>query len=453
MEFEKAMRQASAYLAFDPMFIDPAEPQGLWIMDTPEEVALAKVNAVCLTLTADVDDIVKCRDFIKAFPYMVIVAPNPIARERMVQQLRPRLPDVCMYQITDEGFRGCRSLQDFVDMHGLSQLPDILAGAEELPAFGLLNLAAVPFRDMSNVPRTLSRFPRLDAAIGGFYAGELSVWTGKRGAGKSTIIGQLLLEAIDQGHVVCAYSGELPAEQFGEWIAIQAAGPEHLVTVTDKATGKKLVRPDAMSEKLIREWMWEKFMVFDLEQNTRHSPEAILRQFEYAKMRYGADVFLVDNIMTVDFDGRAERDFYRIQSDFVRQLVAFSKRNKVHTHLVVHPRKASADSPGKITADDVSGSGDITNRADNVFFLTTHGASDEKGKPTSKPILQVLKNRDFGVRGSQWLDFDKTSRRFFADNVGDPAKPFGWDFAAHQITVELPFGEELDEISTEEEPF
>ena len=66
MEFEKAMREASAYLVFDPMFIDPAEPQGLWIFDTPEEVALAKVNAVCLSLMADADDIVKCREFIRA---------------------------------------------------------------------------------------------------------------------------------------------------------------------------------------------------------------------------------------------------------------------------------------------------------------------------------------------------------------------------------------------------
>ena len=37
-------------------------------------------------------------------------------------------------------------------------------------------------------------------------------------------------------------------------------------------------------------WFW----LFDLERNTRHNPEAILSQFSYAKMRYRADVFLVD---------------------------------------------------------------------------------------------------------------------------------------------------------------
>ena len=452
MEFEKALKAAGDVLSLDPRFIEAKAPQGLWFCDNLTEVLAIQHNAVCLGAGVEWDEVVRCRDFIKFFEYLVIVTPDTAARQIMVQQLRPRLPDVCIYVITDAGWRNCRTVQEYIDSYGWGQLLDILAGAEELPAYGLLDLASVESRDMTTIPRTLSRLPRLDAAIGGFFAGELSVWTGKRGTGKSTILGQLLLEAIDQGHVVCAYSGELPKEQFREWIYIQAAGPEHLMTVEDKITGKKLVRADAMADRLISEWMREKFWLFDLEQNTRHSPEAILRQFEYAKMRYGADVFLVDNIMSVDFDGRAERDFYRIQSDFVRQLVAFSKRNNVHTHLVVHPRKASADSPGKITADDVSGSGDITNRADNVFFLTTH-AADEKGKVAVKPILQVLKNRDFGVRGSQWLDFDKKSRRFFADRVGDPAKPFGWDFAAHQSAVELPFGEELDEISTEEEPF
>ena len=157
--------------------------------------------------------------------------------------------------------------------------------------------------------------------------------------------------------------------------------------------------------------------------------------------------------MSVDFDGGRERDFYRIQSEFTRMLVMFSKRNRVHTHMVVHPRKSSGDSPGKVTADDIAGSGDITNRADNVFFLTTHTVEDGGKIGGQKPILQVMKNRDFGARGSQWLDFDKKSRRFFADRVGDPRRAYGWDASTWQQMVDLPGGEELEEVFPEEEPF
>lgn len=168
----------------------------------------------------------------------MIVTANAIARERMVAELRPRLPASCIYVVTDAGWRNCKTVEDYVALYGAAHLPDILSGAEELPAYGLLNLAEVPRRDMSKIPRTLSRFSVLDSSIGGFYSGELSVWTGKRGIGKSTLLSQMLLEALDQGHTVCAYSGELPKEQFREWTYLQAAGPEHIRYITDQATGK-----------------------------------------------------------------------------------------------------------------------------------------------------------------------------------------------------------------------
>lgn len=450
MEFEKAMRAAEEYLTFTPRFIDPKQPQGLWFCNTVTEASAIQINAVCLGSRCDWDDVVKVQPFLECFPYLVIVTPNAIAREEMVKQLRPRLPAMCIYVITDEGFRNCKTVDEFIRTYGSDRLLDILEGAEELPAYGILNLAQVPRRDLRTVPRVLSRFPVLDRGIGGFFAGELSVWTGKRGVGKSTILGQLLLEAVDQGHTVCAYSGELPKEQFREWIYLQAAGPDHIAYEKDAATGKLLAMADPMADKQISEWMDERFWLFDLERNTRHDPETILKQFEYAKMRYNADVFLVDNIMSVDFDGYSDRDFNRVQSKFTQMLVTFSKRRKVHTHLVVHPRKSTSDKNSKVSSDDVSGSGDITNRADNVFFLTTHAAPDAKGQPDVKPLLQILKNRDFGARGQQWLDFDRKSRRFFQDRTGDPKRPYGWDMAAQQLRI-TEDREAIDEIFPEKE--
>lgn len=449
MEFEKAMRAAEQYLTFTSRFMDPGLPQGLWFCDSVTEVSAIEINAVCLGTGCDWDDVVKCRPFLEAFKYIVLVTPNAIARERLVTELRPRLPACCIYVVQDSGFRSCKTMAEYADNYGPKEMLSILSGAVELPAFGILNLAQVPRRDMSRVPRVLSRFNSLDKGIGGFFAGELSVWTGKRGIGKSTILGQMLLEAVDQGHCVCAYSGELPKEQFREWTYLQAAGPDHIAYQVDAATGKRLAVADPIADRQISEWLDERFWLFDLERNTRHDPETILKQFAYAKMRYGADVFLVDNIMSVDFDGYSDRDFNRIQSKFTQMLVTFAKRQRVHIHLVVHPRKSASDSSGKVSSDDVSGSGDITNRADNVFFLTTHAAKDAKDEIAVKPLLAVLKNRDFGGHGEQWLDFDRKSRRFFQDRTGDPRRPYGWDMSAQQIHITEDAGE-VDLVFPEE---
>lgn len=443
MEFEKAMRLAAEIgLTFNETYMDPKAPQGVWICDNVAEVSAIQFNAVCLGSGVDFDAIAKCRFFFELFEYVVIVTPNAIAREKLVREIFPRLPACIVYVINDSGFKNCKTIREYIETYGSYELMNILSGAEELPAYGLLDLSEVEIRDLTKVPRTLSGFDRLDRSIGGFFAGELSVWTGKRGIGKSTLLSQLLLNAVDQGHKVCAYSGELDKAQFREWAYLQAAGPEHIGYRSDPLTGKRLPTVNPAVDELISEWLKERFLLFDLERNTRHDPESILSQFTYAKMRYGADVFLVDNIMAVEFDYKRDSDFNRVQSRFTQALAAFSKRQHVHTHLVVHPRKSSSGKAEEVTADDVHGSGDITNRADNVFFLTTRLEADAEGKPAKKPMLVTLKNRDFGSRINQWLDFDKKSRRFFSASTGDPKKPMGWDMAARQVALkELPGGD------------
>ena len=71
--------------------------------------------------------------------------------------------------------------------------------------------------------------------------------------------------------------------------------------------------------------------------------------------------------MSARFGASNDGDFYRGQSNFVGRLVEFAKREEVHVHLVAHPRKN--DGKAMLDADEVGGSGDITNRAYNVFSL------------------------------------------------------------------------------------
>lgn len=433
MEFKKAMELAGRYLAFAPRDMDPTAPQGLWICDSLVTVSSIHANAVCMGTGCDWDDVLQCRPFFAYFPYIVIVAPNSIAREEMVKELYPRLSGFCVYVAQDAGFRGCTSMVDYIKRFGERKTVEILEGSLELPAYGLVRLADVQRRDLSQVPRTLSGFKRLDQGIGGFFAGELSVWTGVNGSGKSTILSQLLLESVEQGHRVCAYSGELPKEQFKEWTLLQAAGPDHITYESDKLTGKRIAVPEPIAHKQIDEWLGDRYWLFDLEKNTSHSPETILTQFEAARMQYGADVFLVDNIMMVDFDGVREKDFYREQSRFMRTLITFAKRRMVHVHLVVHPNKDGAGD-GKLTKKDVGGSGDITNRPDNVFAMSIR-SREVDGKAEQCPYLTILKNRDFGAKGEVWLDFDKKSRRYYQTKVGSADKRYGWDPSGQQLTL------------------
>ena len=164
---------------------------------------------------------------------------------------------------------------------------------------------------------------------------------------------------------MCAYSGELSAWRFKQWLALQAAGPQYVERCQDPRSGKEYWRVPVPVMEQIDQWWKGRFFLYDNQAAAASDENSIMAVFEYALRRYGCALFLVDNLMSARFSTSADRDFYRAQSNFVGRLVEFAKRNESHVHLVAHPRKADKI----LDADEVGGSGDITNRADNVLAL------------------------------------------------------------------------------------
>ena len=425
---------ATEHLVYYPRFIDPSQPTGLWFCDSPIEMDAVKINAVCLPTGAAWDELNQCTDFFAAFPYILIASADPAKRAAMTHEIQMRVINAPILVAKQEAFCGCKSLSELVSKRGTKAVYDILRFADEIPVYGLLNLADVKTPDLLSIPRTLSGFADMDRAIGGFYAGELSVWTGKRGDGKSTLTGQILVESVDQGHRVCAYSGELPAWRFRRWTLRQAAGPGNVVAIEDKLTGRPLYEAAKPAAKLIDEWWDKRFFLYDIGLSSAHDEDSIMKLFEYSVRRYGCDVFLVDNIMTARLKGANDRDFYRAQSNFVGRLVQFAKTNNVHVHLVAHPRKA--DGGRGFDADDISGTGDITNRADNVFLLQRLSDEDAATQGYSS-VLSVLKNRTFGRKIKIGLNYDEPSLRLYKSSTGTPHKMYMWEKAATQEFIEL----------------
>ena len=441
--------KARSCLTFDPNFLDPRQPTGLWLCETAEDVYAVSVNAVKLAEGAKWGDLRSCEGFFRAFYYVFVAIPDQIRRQKTVEALRQVLPELSLYVPAEHAFRGCASLAEFRDQVGPGRLQELLVDARELPVYGLVNLADIEPMRMSDLERTTSGIPELDRYTGGFFAGQLSLWTGERGKGKSTLLGQLLLEAIEQDRTVCAYSGELDKRQFKQWVSVQAAGPAHVGVYEDRETGRKMTAIAATVQKRIDEWWDRRFFLYDVGTASSHSEDSILRTFDNAHRCYGASVFLVDNIMTVGLSRSRDGDYFRAQSNFAGRLVQFAKSRGVHVHLVVHPRKADGGRK-RISSDDVGGSGDLTNRADNVFALEA-GQRDAGGKPEQVTVLSCLKNRMFGGTKRIELLFDIKSKRFYRPGQ-DPGRKYGWELAGSQINIqELPQeGTPFEEVHTHE---
>lgn len=412
---------ASRWLVYFPDRMDTRK--ALWLVRDVLDVDALKDNAFCLA-DGDPEALSQSLPFLSAFPSVFLALSDAQLTEDVAEMLAQFAPAVSILTPRKGAFGDQKNVREVLAVGGEKAVSRLIMGAIEHAASGLLDVAEVERMDPMSLPAVLSGIRELDRTIGGFAPGELSVWTGKRGSGKSTMLGQILVDAIQQGHAVCAYSGELSAWRFKQWISMQTAGSKHLEHCTDRWSGKEFYRVPQEIQKQIDEWWRGRFFLYDNKVSSASDEESILSVFSYAVRRYGCCVFLVDNLMTARFSVSADRDFYRAQSNFAGRLVEFAKKHEAHVHLVAHPRKAEGGKKGVADADDVSGSADITNRADNVFSLERlpDTKAEEYGFDT---MLKILKNRSFGETKDIQLCFDPASRRF--TRPGEPEKHYGWE--------------------------
>lgn len=404
---------ASAWLLYNPSFMSVDSPEGLWLCVEAEDAAVIAINAVALPAGGGRENFRAAREFLEAFPQVLVVGADPQKRRSLAQLLRSTLPQLQISLTEQESYRGCGSVGELKEKFGLAAVDALGEKRHPLGPWGLLEVSDVGAVDLFSLPRTSSGLPELDRMIGGFFAGEVSVWTGKRKEGKSTLLGLPILAALRLGQRVCVYSGELPAWRYKSWLLNMAAGPDHL-WARKLDTGRLLWFPTPEVAAQIDLWWRDRLFLVDNQAEDIHQGEKILAVFRQAAARYGCTVFVVDNLMTVELP---TEDYYRSQGKFVGQLSAFAHETGSHVHLVAHRRKGG---PGKADADEISGSAEITNRADNTFSISRESLLDG----TRDATLTLLNNRDFGETGDIPLQFDQASRRFFTKSVNWKA---GWE--------------------------
>lgn len=239
-------------------------------------------------------------------------------------------------------------------------------------------------------------FPTLDRILKGWRWGELTVWSGRNSSGKTTLLNQLMLEAMKQhADRVMIASFEMKPSHLLRWM-MQQGGLSHKSTREDIEAAL-----DALGGGL---YVFNRMGKID--------PEFVIEVFEYAARKYGIKHFVLDSLMRVSLSGENK---YEQQENFVNRLVEFAQTYDCHIHLVAHPRKGWSDDdhPGKV---DVAGAGDITNLAHNVLIMwrpTAELRVKMKGEGQDyDAILYVRKNREFGEEGHVELDFNVNTKRF-----------------------------------------
>ena len=236
----------------------------------------------------------------------------------------------------------------------------------------------------------------LNSILKGWRDEELTIWSGRNGSGKSSLIGEVQIGLGNSGIRSCIATLEMPAPRILRWMVMQYLNIAH---------------PQPNDVKQTMAWLDE--WVYVVNTHAGVTPDDLLNKFKFAARKYGVKHFIIDSLMRVHLAGRDEN---KEQTQFVSDLLTFAKEYKVHIHLVAHPRKGETDSdtPDKV---DISGSGNITNLAHNVVVVWRPSAKDKKraeevGKSAPDSRLYVKKNREFGLEGSIKFRFNESTKHF-----------------------------------------
>ncbi|CAO3372870.1 AAA family ATPase [Azospirillum argentinense] len=246
-----------------------------------------------------------------------------------------------------------------------------------------------------------------------FRPGEFSIWTGPSGHGKSQILSHAGVEWGNQGAKVCIASLEMAPPQFLRRMVKQAGNVD---------------RPTEPFIRKIMGWMDEWLWTFNLVGKTGVQP--LLDVFEYARCRYGCDVFVIDSLMRL---GIGSED-YQGQEQAVFTLVNWTVEKGVHIHLVAHSRKADTKTGGTAPeTEDIKGASEIGSNAFNILGVWRNRKLEDQIKQLSEKadrgdgsaaseldnarnmppvILNIAKQRNGDWEGKCGLWFDNATYKY-----------------------------------------
>lgn len=224
--------------------------------------------------------------------------------------------------------------------------------------------------------------------------GEVSLWFGYNGHGKSLLLGQAVLSLCAQGQRTCVASFEMRPRK------------------TLARMARQFADSDQLSPRQVRDFVtWAQGSLWLYDQTSTVEPERV-----YAVIRYCADKlkvqhFVVDNLTKCV----AADDDYAGQKAVVDKLTALAQGLNIHIHLVHHARKDRDETrpPRKM---DALGASAITNLVDNVFIVWRNKAKYEKAEVDHNQPDAVLicdkQRHGTGWEGLQNLSYHGRSMQY-----------------------------------------
>lgn len=248
-----------------------------------------------------------------------------------------------------------------------------------------------------------------------FRAGEVTVWAGQNGHGKSLLTSMVALSLLGQDKRVCIASFEMKPHMTVQRMARMYAGMNPFSPEFQGDDGIAVI--DALYDEF-GGWVDGRLWIYD--QQGTADRELVIGMVRYCAVELGVHHVFVDNLAKVV----AAEDDYNAQKSFADEMTAIARDHQIHIHIVHHLKKPSkeTDLPDK---HDLKGSGAIADQVDNIILVFRNKAKEiavranKAGDKVNDPdqVLFVRKQRNYEGAGDGepqihlWFDPDSQQYR------------------------------------------
>jgi len=248
-----------------------------------------------------------------------------------------------------------------------------------------------------------------------FRLGEVTVYAGSNGGGKSLVTGQIALGLIKQNLKVCIASYEMKPVTTIVRMLRQFAGENINVPLTHDKEG--YIR-GVLGR--FTNFIDENLYLYDQQGST--TPQKTIAMARYCAVELGIKHIFIDSLMKCV----VAEDSLNEQKSFVDELCALARDHHVHIHLVHHIRKLQSEEiqPSKT---DLKGSGSIADQVDNVFLVwrnkkkeNARRNNEDYDEKQPDMFLMCQKQRNGEAEEFYGMYFEHNSQQFIETQGGQP---------------------------------
>lgn len=349
--------------------------------------------------------------WLERFKTIVLCLDNDQAGQEAIKQIADRLSDL-KAELKTVDLLFYKDLNEVLqDDDGATKLKNILTNnVKDLELSNTYILSQVKCDDdVVPIDTGDDAFNRL---TGGFRFGEVWIFTGNAGSGKSTFLNNMMANILNQGYSVYTHQGEFKPSKFKTNLYKIMSRPSQIETYRNEFKSMVYGRVSKNTEEQIDEWLGDRLVIHGSQVPKKNE---LLKTMEQMYKRNGIKFFFIDNLMTIGIDGD---DKYEQQKLLFLDLQAFAKKYNVFVGVVAHPKKNNL-SLEEVDQYIIHGGSEIPNLTNFIVILKRLNDA-EKEKLEELDIQATiggccLKDREYGdVNKIEYWDFEKKTGRFLS---------------------------------------